>query len=85
VVPAEVTLSVLDASMQTFIRRGVPYVFYWQLFCNEREPGAERANLPEGALPACRGFWLVRPDGTQSYAGRYFEDLLGQESRGNTK
>jgi hypothetical protein len=84
VVPAEVTMQVLDASMQTFIRRGVPYVFYWQMFCNEREPGAERAALPEGAAPACRGFWLVRPDGTQSYAGAFFEkELVEAEKRRN--
>jgi hypothetical protein len=87
VVPAEVTMQVLDASMQTFIRRGVPYVFYWQMFCNEREPGAESAALPEGAAPACRGFWLVRPDGTQSYAGAFFEKELVEtkKSRNQTR
>jgi hypothetical protein len=76
VVPAEVTMEVLDASMKTFIRRGVPSVFYWQMFCNEAEPGADQMALPPGAWPACRGFWLTRPDGSQSYAGAFFEKLL---------
>ena len=76
VVPAEVTMEVLDASMKTFIRRGVPSVFYWQMFCTEAEPGADQMALPPGAWPACRGFWLTRPDGSQSYAGAFFEKLL---------
>lgn len=79
VVPAEVTMDVLDASMRTFIRRGVPYVFYWQIYCNEAEPGADKVALPPGTLPVCRGFWLTRPDGSQSYAGVFFEKFLANQ------
>jgi len=81
VVPSDVTMEVLDASMQTFLRRKTPYIFYWQLYCNERDLKASKTAAPVGGAPACRGFWLVRPDGTQSYAGGYFQRLLRTSGR----
>ena len=44
------------------------YTVYWQLYDNECDgPGAGQA---------CRGFWIVEPDGTTSGAGTVLQSLL---------
>jgi hypothetical protein len=39
---------------------GCPYAIYWQMYCNEpiKTPPKQNADY--------KGFWLIRPDGTQS-------------------
>jgi hypothetical protein len=46
---------------------GCPYAVYWQLYCNEP------IRNPPVANEDYKGFWLVRPDGTQSPVCRLFQ------------
>ncbi|WP_337176691.1 hypothetical protein [Paludisphaera sp.] len=50
----------------------VPYVFQWQLYCNEPRAGRPRPDVPIRRADECRGFFLVRPDGTLGETGRLF-------------
>lgn len=50
---------------------GAHYVVYWELFCNERAHDFE--GRPTNS--DCRGFWLIRPDGTKSPVWDYFAGL----------
>lgn len=54
----------------------IPYILHWELYCNEPLDG--RAVQPGTVLSTdeLRGFWLIRPDGSYSYAGQYIYDLL---------
>ncbi len=57
---------------ETALDWGVKYLVYWQTYCNE--PAGEYTGRPKNA--DCRGFWLVRPDGSKSPAYDYFKSLL---------
>ncbi len=52
----------------------IPYVFQWQLYCNELRPGLPKPDGPIRDAAECRGFYLVRPDGTPSETGRLFAE-----------
>ena len=66
----------LDEWMGVFLAADVRYVAYWQLYCNEfARRGEAHPAAPVTDAGAVRGFWLVKPDGTLSAAGRYFRDL----------
>ncbi|MHC1769616.1 MAG: hypothetical protein AB9869_35930 [Verrucomicrobiia bacterium] len=55
---------------------GVRYTIMWQLYCNEfsqRAPDPRRT--PVSDPRHVRGFWLVKPDGSLSETGRWFDAL----------
>jgi hypothetical protein len=55
---------------------GVHWVVQWALYCNEADN--RRAPPPKPPVTDPRrlqGYWLLRPDGTPSETGRYFQDL----------
>lgn len=52
---------------------GVPYIFQWELYCNELRPDRPRPNGPIRDNADCRGFFLVRPDGSLGETGRLFQ------------
>ncbi len=81
VTPPEATLDMMDGAMGTLLARQVPYIFHWQLFCNERKDG--KRDLPAASEQASelRGFWLVRPDGGLGVIGRYFQSLLANAGK----
>lgn len=58
---------------------GCPYVVYWQLYCNEMKDPNLRP--PVTSNEAVKGFWLIRPDGTRSWAWGYFHGLFAASSR----
>jgi len=49
-------------ALDTALDWGCPYVVYWQLYCNEPRRRPVRTN------DDTRGFWLIRPDRTKSWA-----------------
>lgn len=54
----------------------VPYVAMWELYCNELNPKRRpRPQAPVNNFSDVRGFGLVRPDGSLSQTGRFFQDL----------
>ncbi len=73
--PPEKVRAVIRDNTETALAFGCPYVLYWQLYDNEARRQPVRANAD------CRGFWLVRPDGSKSWAWDYFAGLL-REGRG---
>ncbi|MCC6444920.1 MAG: hypothetical protein IT210_15860 [Armatimonadetes bacterium] len=63
--------NVVEASLEM----DIPYMLYWELYCNEPRNGG----APKGSRPAndqCRGFWLIRPDGSFSPVYDYFKSLI---------
>jgi hypothetical protein len=65
-----------DAYMGVCGALDVPYIIQWELYCNEpKNEELRRLNDPR-KTEEMRGFWLIRPDGTISWAGEYFGSLL---------
>lgn len=79
--PADKVEKVISHSTRTALDWGCPYVVYWQLYCNEpiTRP-VQKDKLPYKNNKDCRGFWLIRPDGTPSWAWNYFDQLLKSQS-----
>jgi hypothetical protein len=65
-----------DELLGAMLAAEVPYIAMWELYCNEiytdRKPPV---TVPVKNLKDVRGFWLVRPDGSLSEAGRLFTSL----------
>ncbi len=62
-------MQVVRAVIDVGLEFGCPYLLYWQIYDNEcakRSPSIEE----------CRGFWLIRPDGTPGAAWEYFASLM---------
>ena len=64
-------LKIIKGDVETALAWGVRYIVYWELFCNE--PAGKYEGRPTNS--DCRGFWLIRPDGTKSLVWDYFTDL----------
>jgi hypothetical protein len=65
-----------DELLGVMLAAEVPYIAMWELYCNEISPKVQ----PPPAVPIInfndvRGFWLVRPDGSLSEAGKLFTSL----------
>lgn len=54
----------------------VPYIIQWELYCNEPKNEELRKLNDVRKTDEMRGFWLIRPDGTTSFVGAYFDRLL---------
>ena len=59
----------------------VPYLIHWQLYCNEPKEQRLRHVMQPRKTEEMRGYWLIRPDGTKTYAGGYFEKLMEKAGR----
>jgi len=57
----------------TALSWGCQYLLYWELYCNENYAGT---TPPLTNNADSRGFWLVKPDGTNSWSWDYFYGLL---------
>lgn len=71
----ETIVSWWDQAMGVFLAQQVPWIVHWELYCNEpldRDKHDHRLRRAE----ELRGFWLIRPDGSLSYAGKYLKLLL---------
>lgn len=68
-------LEIIKSATETALDWRARWVVYWELYCNE--PSQEYEGRPRNA--DCRGFWLVRPDGTKAAAWDYFAELLRQK------
>jgi hypothetical protein len=64
-----------DRAMGVFLAMDIPWIVHWELYCNEPRDGTKSDRRPRKA-EEMRGFWLVRPDGSLSHAGKYLTSLL---------
>ena len=69
---AEKQLEITKSAVKTALDWGAKYVVYWELYCNE--PATEYEGRPKNS--DCRGFWLIRPDGTKALVWDYLAGLL---------
>lgn len=68
----EKQLQFVRGATETALDWGARWIVYWELYCNE--PSGDYEGRPTNA--DCRGFWLIRPDGTKPPVWHYFADLL---------
>jgi hypothetical protein len=64
-----------DRAMGVCIAMEIPWIVHWELYCNEPKDGTKEDRRRRKA-EEMRGFWLIRPDGSLSHAGRYLTMLL---------
>ena len=70
-----------DAYMGVCLALDIPYLMQWELYCNEPKNEELRRLNDVRKTDEMRGFWLIRPDGTVSWAGEYFQSLLKNAGR----
>lgn len=54
----------------------IPFLIQWELYCNEPKDESLRNKEEVRTTDEMRGFWLIRPDGSKSFAMQYFDMLL---------
>ncbi len=58
----------------------LPYVLHWELYCNEPKKAlGNKKDIPRDRMMTAeelRGFWLLRPDGSDSWAGAFIRKAL---------
>lgn len=65
-----------DEFMGVCFALDVAYIVHWELFCNEPVDGDKKKYYPPRTAEELRGFWLIKPDGTNSETYNYFKKLL---------
>jgi hypothetical protein len=71
-------VEMLDGALGAMLARQIPYLLYWEIFCNERKDGTRPRPVAAEKAEELRGFWLVRPDGSLGGVGEYFTRLLAR-------
>lgn len=69
---AEKQLEYVSKATEVALDWGARWVVYWELYCNE--PSREYEGRPTNE--DCRGFWLIRPDGSKAPVWDYFAGLF---------
>ena len=64
-----------DTRLAVFLELDVPWIIHWELYCNEPKEG-KRGPKRICAAEELRGFWVLRPDGSVSWSGKYLQELL---------
>lgn len=70
-----------DTFVGVCLAQDVPYLIQWELYCNEPKNEELRKLNDVRKTDEMRGFWLIRPDGTKSWAAQYFEQLLNHAGK----
>ncbi|HCY42974.1 MAG TPA: hypothetical protein DHV48_16795 [Prolixibacteraceae bacterium] len=65
-----------DIFMGVCLAQNIPYLIQWELYCNEPKNEELRKLNEVRKTDEMRGFWLIRPDRTKSWAAEYFDLLL---------
>ena len=63
-----------DNAISVFLAQDIPYVIQWEVYCNE--PKSDVKDTLVHTTDEMRGFWLIRPDGTESYSASYLKRLV---------
>jgi len=67
-------LAITKRTVEESLEWGAHYVVYWELYCNE--PALDHKYEGRPTNRDCRGFWLVRPDGSKPPVWDYFAELV---------
>lgn len=70
-----------DTYVAVCLALNIPYLIQWELYCNEPKDEAFRSSNGTRTNDEMRGFWLIRPDGTKSFAAKYFDSLLKNQGQ----
>lgn len=70
-----------DTYVAVCLAQDVPYIIQWELYCNEPKNEELRKLDDVRKTDEMRGFWLIRPNGTKSFAANYFDKLLQNQGR----
>ncbi|MCE5205850.1 MAG: hypothetical protein LLF80_07075 [Porphyromonadaceae bacterium] len=81
VMTEELIVANWDTYVGVCLALDVPYLIHWELYCNEPKDDTLRKSREIRKTEEMRGFWLIRPDGTKSFAGKYFELLLANQGK----
>lgn len=77
---ADIQLQHARVILETALSWGVRYAVYWELYCNDRRVNGERVMHRDFDHPLTSadlaGFWLVRPDGSESPVTPFLRKLL---------
>ena len=63
-----------DRAISVFLAQVIPYMIQWEVHCNEAKDGVKDTLIR--TADQLRGFWLIRPDGTESYCASYLKRLV---------
>lgn len=66
-----------DVMMGVYLAQKIPYIFYWELYGNETRSGLKLQDRNYSA-DELKGNWLIRPDGSHSWAQEYFDEILAR-------
>lgn len=74
-----------DEMFGVMLAKNILYSAQWELYCNELAGKKEDLEKSPPAIPvkdtkAVRGFFLVKPDGTLSEGGKFFQGLWNRSS-----
>ncbi|MBI5385814.1 MAG: hypothetical protein HZA90_14145 [Verrucomicrobia bacterium] len=71
-----------DEWMGAMLAADVRFIAHWELYCNEfAGKPATKPPTPVTDPKLVRGFWLVKPDGSLSEGGQYFQSLWQRAAR----
>ena len=68
-----------DRAMSVFLEKDIPYIIQWEVYCNEAKDGVK--DTLTRTADQVGGFWLIRPDGTESYCASYLKRLVQNPGR----
>lgn len=70
-----------DRAMGVCFAMDLPLLVHWELYCNEPKDAKTKPDRTPRKADDLRGFWLLRPDGSLGYAGKYLTTLLKNAGR----
>lgn len=70
-----------DEFMGVCFALNVPYIVHWELYCNEPTDGDKKRFYPVRTEEELKGFWLIKPDGSDGEAQQYFRKLLANKGK----
>jgi len=67
-----------DVMMGVYFAQDIPYIIHWELFCNESIDHSPKLQNRNKTTDEMRGYWLIRPDGSKSWAQEYFDEIMAK-------
>jgi hypothetical protein len=78
---AEAVEKYWDTAMAVFLANDVPWIVVWELYCNEAKVGVKEETGRSLGADQVRGFWLLKPDGSQGVGGQYLSNIMNSAGR----